>query len=100
MPIELFELVEPQELYQVLNCGKGRTRDILVLLGGAAPDCVDDVVAERVLFVYCPDIGQLKRASDQLSVRVLNVNVLQNLRLRDERGEVLEIQEAADGDLP
>ena len=84
----------------MLNCGKRRTRDILVLLGGAAPDCVDDMVAERVLFIYCPDIGQLERASDQLSVWVLDINVLKNLRLRDKSGEVLEIQEAADCDFP
>ena len=75
----------------MLNCGEGRARDILVLLGGAAPDCIDDMVAERVLFIDCPDIGQLKRASDQLGVWVLDVDVLQNLRLRDESGEVLEI---------
>lgn len=83
MVVELFELAELQELNDVLERGQRGPHDVFVLLRCALPDRVDQVVLYGVLHVDGAQVRQLKRALDQLSVRIFNVNVLQDLRLGD-----------------
>ena len=91
MLIEDFELAQLKELDQMLDCLKSRSHDFFVFFSGTCPDRVNQVILQRVLFIDSSRIGQLQRTLDQLSVRVLLVDILQYLSLHDPAGEVLEI---------
>ncbi len=47
-----------------------------MFFGRALPDCLDKVITEGILLVTYSQIDQLKRTLDQLTVRILDVDVL------------------------
>ena len=94
MHVELLKLVELQELNHVLDRRKCCSHDVFVLLSCTCPDGIDDMLLQWVLNINGSEIGQFKRALDQLTVRILNEDVLQDLCLRDPVGKVLEIEKS------
>ena len=81
MTIELFKGVQWQVRNQLLHDRKGCPNDVLMLLCGAAPYSLDNLVLQWALLVLCPHIDELERALDQFTVRVLYIDVLQDFSL-------------------
>ena len=99
MTIELFKGVQWQVRYQLLHDRKSCPDDVLMLLSGAAPYSLDNLVLKWALLVLCPHIDELERALDQFTVRVLYIDVLQDLSLLNPLREGAVVEEAADRDV-
>ena len=74
--VELFKGVNREMAKNILKHKQGGSHDLFVLLRCTLPYLINQLLWHRVLAINTPDIENLQRSFDNLSVRVLYENVL------------------------
>ena len=83
----------------ILEDLQSRSNDVLVFLGGTLPDLINEILWDGVLDIDASDIDKLKWSLDDLSVRILNEDILNQLILDHPLWEILEVEEPGVSDV-